>query len=129
MKKVKDFLYEELSGKIIGTAIEVQKTLGTGFLEAVYQEALEYEFDFQKIPYESQVELQITYKNIILKQKYKPDFVIDDKIIVEIKAQKQLTEIDEAQLHNYLKVTGLKLGLLLNFGKPKLEIKRIAKSK
>ena len=129
MKKVNDFIYEEISGKVIGAAIEVQRELGTGFLEAVYQESLEYEFDLQKIPFKSQVELEITYKNIILEHRYKPDFVVDNKIIVEIKAQKCLTEIDEAQLHNYLKATGLKLGLLLNFGKPRVEIRRIVKTR
>ena len=64
-----------------------------------------------------------------MKQSYKPDFMIDDKIIVEIKSQKKLTEIDEAQMHNYLRATGLKLGLLLNFGKIKVEIKRIIKTR
>ena len=115
--------------KIIGAAMEVHNEMGPGHLEAVYQEALEYEFGLQKIPFKSQIELEIIYKNIILKQKYKPDFIIDKKIIVEIKSQKELTEIDEAQLHNYLKATGLKLGLLFNFGKIKLQIKRIVRSK
>ena len=129
MKKVKDFLFEELSGRVIGAAIEVHKTLGMGFLEAVYQEALEYELDLRKIPYESQVQLEIDYKDIVLNHRYKPDFVIDNKIIVEIKSEKLLTEIDEAQLHNYLKATGLKLGLLFNFGKSMIEIKRIVKTR
>lgn len=129
MKKVQDFLYEELSSKVIGAAIEVQKNLGTGFLEAVYQEALEYELNLRKIPFLSQVELKIHYKDITLKQTYKPDFVIDNRMIVEIKSEKALTQIDEAQLHNYLNVTGMKLGLLLNFRKAKLEIKRIIKSR
>ncbi len=128
-RKVQDFLYEELSSKAIGAAIEVHKILGSGFLEAIYQEALEIEFGLQKIPFESQLELEILYKNIILKQKYKPDFIIDNKIIIEIKSAKQLTEIDKAQRHNYLKASGLKLGLLLNFGGPTLEIKRIIRSK
>ncbi len=103
--------------------------MGSGFLEAVYQEVLEIEFGLQKIPFESQLELEITYKNITLKQRYKPDFVVDNKIIIEIKSEKQLTRIDKAQLHNYLKATGLELGLLLNFGGPVLEIKRIIRSK
>lgn len=128
MKKTHDLLYKELSGKIIGAAIEVHKILGTGFLEAVYQEALEYELKLRKIPFESQIELKINYKDITLKQKYKPDFLINNQIIVEIKAEKALTEIDEAQLHNYLKATRMKLGLLLNFGKLKVEIKRIIKT-
>ena len=107
----------------------MQRTLGNGFLEAVYQEALEIEFGLRKISYKSQVDLDIKYKGFLLKQSYKPDFMIDDKIIVEIKSQKKLTEIDEAQMHNYLRATGLKLGLLLNFGKIKVEIKRIIKTR
>lgn len=128
MEMIEGYLYEELSGNIIGCAIDVQKTLGTGFLEAVYQEALEIEFGLRKIPFKSQVELEIFYKGNLLKQRYKPDFIIENKIIVEIKSQKDLTEVDKAQLHNYLRATGLKLGLLLNFGKIKVEIKRVIKT-
>lgn len=129
MRKVNDFIYEDLSSIVIGTAIEVHKILGMGFLEAVYQEALEYELGLQLIPFESQVELEIYYKNFKLKHNYKPDFIIDNKIIVEIKSEKQLTKLDEAQLHNYLKASGLKLGLLINFGEPILKMRRVVKTK
>lgn len=122
-----DLIYKDLTGDIIDAAFEVHKTLGCGFLEAVYQEALEIEFGFRKIPFESQKQLEIEYKGVTLKKKYNPDFLVFDKIIVEIKAESQLTTNDEAQLHNYLKVTDFKVGLLINFGATKIEIKRIVK--
>jgi GxxExxY protein len=121
MRKVNDFIYEELSNKLIGAAIEVHKVLGMGFLEGVYQESLEYELFLRQIPFKSQPQIRICYKGIELVHKYKPDFIIDEKIIVEIKSEKQLTDIDESQLLNYLKATGLKLGFLFNFGQPILE--------
>ena len=122
-----DLIYKDLTGEVLDAAFEVHKTLGCGFLEAVYQEALEIEFGFRKIPFESQKQLEIEYKGVTLKKKYNPDFLVFDKIIVEIKAESQLTTNDEAQLHNYLKATGFKVGLLINFGTTKIEIKRIAK--
>jgi GxxExxY protein len=96
MKKVKNFIYEELSSEIIGAAIEVHKTLGMGFLEGVYQEALEHELFLRQIPYKSQVRIDIDYKGIEMYHKYKPDFIIYEKIIVEIKSINQLTNIDDA---------------------------------
>ena len=122
-----DLIYKDLTGEVIAAAFEVHKTLGCGFLEAVYQEALEIEFGLRKIPFESQKQLEIEYKGVTLKKKYNPDFFVFDKIIVEIKAESQLTTNDEAQLHNYLKATGFKVGLLINFGTTKIEIKRIVK--
>ncbi len=122
-----DLIYKDLTGEVIDAAFEVHKTLGFGFLETVYQEALEIEFDLRKIPFESQKQLEIEYKGVKLKKKYSPDFLVFDKIIVEIKAESQLTTNDEAQLHNYLKTTGFKVGLLINFGTTKIEIKRIVK--
>jgi len=124
MRKVKDFIYEELSNKLIGAAIEVHKVLGMGFLEGVYQESLEYELFLRQIPYKSQSQIEINYKGIELVQKYKPDLIIDDKIIVELNSEKQITHNDEAQLINYLKATGLKLGFLFNFGEPILTFRR-----
>tara|TARA_B100000315_G_C14317484_1_gene469219 strand:- start:283 stop:651 length:369 start_codon:yes stop_codon:yes gene_type:complete len=120
-------IYENLTKQIIDTAFEVHKTLGCGFLEAVYQEAMEIEFEIRKIPFESQKQLAIKYKGVELKKKYIPDFVVFEKIITEIKAEAKLTNIDEAQLHNYLKTAGFKVGLLINFGTTKIEIKRIVK--
>src|SRR4030067_38739 len=122
-----DLIYKDLTGEVIAAAFEVHKTLGCGFLEAVYQEALEIEFGLSKIPFESQKQLEIEYKGVTLKKKYSPDFLVFDKIIVEIKAESQLTTNDEAQLHNYLKATGFKVGLLINFGNTKIGIKRIVK--
>ena len=110
---------------IIGAAMEVHKELGCGFLEAVYQEALELEFQYRKIPYEREVQLDIYYKEQLLKKHYEADFICYDKIIVELKALSALTSEHESQLLNYLKSTGLKVGLLINFGRKSLEYKRM----
>ena len=110
---------------IIGAAIEVHKELGCGFLEAVYQEALEKEFGIQKIPFKSQPAVEILYKGKPLAKTYQPDFVCFDEVIIEIKALGALTGIEEAQLINYLKATGLRVGLLINFGAKSLEYKRL----
>ena len=115
---------DERTYKIIGAAIEVHKELGCGFLEAVYQEALEREFAIQRIPFKAQPIIQIRYKEQLLNKTYQPDFISYDEVIVEIKALAKLTGIEEAQLINYLKATGLKVGLLLNFGSKSLEYKR-----
>ena len=101
--------------------------MGCGFLEAVYQEVLEIEFKLRGIPFESQKLLDLKYKGTKLKKKYISDFLVFEKIILEIKAESQITNIDEAQLHNYLKGSELKVGLLINFGNTKLQIKRIVK--
>ena len=111
--------------KIIGAALEVHKELGCGFLEAVYQEALKREFSAQKMPFKSQHVVEISYKGKPLDKTYQPDFVCFNEIIVEIKALAKLTGIEEAQLINYLKATGLKVGLLLNFRSKSLEHKRL----
>jgi len=104
--------------------MEVHKELGCGFLEAVYQEALGREFAIQEMPYKSQPVVEIKYKGKPLEKKYQPDFVCYDEVIVEIKAISVLSGAEEAQLINYLKATGLKIGLLLNFGAKSLEYKR-----
>ena len=118
-------LYRTEVFKIIGAAIEFHTELGNGFLEPVYQKALEIEFSLREINFEPQKRLQIFYKGIDLKKEYIPDFVCFDKIIIEIKALERLTNIEASQILNYLKATGLKLGLLINFGsKGKLEWKR-----
>ena len=121
-------VYKEESYRIIGACFEVYKEMGCGFLEAVYQECLGMEFAVQDIPFRSQCELGLSYKGQPLKQKYVPDFMCFDKIVVEIKALAALTDLHRAQLQNYLKVTGYKLGFLVNFGHyPKLEYERIVK--
>jgi GxxExxY protein len=110
---------------IVGAAIEVHKELGFGFLEAVYQEAMEIELKKQNIPYEVQVPLSISYKGQQLKKGYIADFICYGQIIVELKALERLSGREEAQLLNYLKASAFRVGLLVNFGNsPKLEWKR-----
>ena len=115
---------------VLGAAIEVYNTLGPGFLEGVYQEALELELSARQIPFEAQKELSIVYKGQLLKKKYIPDFLALEQVIVEIKALDRLTGREEAQLLNYIKATGLSVGLLINFGSAgKLEWKRMVWTK
>ena len=119
-------VYKEEAYKIMGAAFKVYNTLGHGFLEAVYQEALEIEFQKQGIPYEREKELKIYYDGTELKQTYKADFVCFGKIIVELKAVSALDDAHRSQVYNYLHATNYKLGLLLNFGCPdELEKERI----
>ena len=113
---------------IIGAAMEVHKELGNGFLEAVYQEALEREFTYQEIPHKSQPPVRIEYKGKPLKKTYEPDFICYDDVIVEIKAMDKLSSNEHAQMINYLKASRLKLGLLINFGAKSLEHKRFVYS-
>ena len=120
-------LYEEESYLIIGAAIDVHKELGNGFLEAVYQEALEKEFLFKNISYKREFPLKIYYKNELLNKFYVPDFICFDKIIVELKALSAITSEHQAQVLNCMKASRLNLGLILNFGKQSLEHKRIIK--
>jgi GxxExxY protein len=119
-------VYKEEAYKIMGAAFKVYNGLGQGFLEAVYQEALEIEFQKQGIPYEREKELKISYDGVKLKQTYKADFVCFGKIIVELKAVSALDDAHRSQVYNYLHATGYKLGLLLNFGcAEELEYQRI----
>ncbi len=123
MGKIK---YEEESYKIRGAVFEVYCEMGCGFLEAVYQECLERECLKSDVPFIPQSELFLYYKNERLKQIYKPDFICFEKIIVEIKAVRELTDEHRAQVYNYLKATGFELGFLVNFGHyPKVQIERI----
>lgn len=124
-----DIVYKEEAYKIIGAAMTVHRELGPGFLEAVYQDALEIEFKIKSIPNIREKQLKIKYKEHILNKYYMADFVCYDKIIVELKAEKELTKIDEAQAFNYLKATGYKLALLINFGESSLRYKRIVITK
>ena len=120
-----ELILKEEVYKIVGAAMEVSNELGAGFLEAVYQEALGIELKSRGLPFVAQPTVKIAYKGRILAKEYVPDFVCYDQIIVEIKAIKALTTIEQAQLLNYLKATGKPVGLLLNFGAPKLEWKRM----
>lgn len=109
-------VYKVESYAIIGAAFDVYNYLGPGFLEAVYQECLELEFQKRGIPYEREKEITIKYNDHILKQTYKADFVCYGKIIVELKAISELCDANRAQVYNYLHATNTKLGILLNFG-------------
>ena len=119
-------LFKDEVYAIIGAAMEVYNQLGPGFLEAIYQEVLEIELSEREIPYVSQPELKVHYKEHQLTKNYVADFLVFDKIIMEIKAQNQLTSHNEAQILNQLKASGEILGLLINFGAPSnLEWKRM----
>ena len=123
-----DLLFKDEAYAIVGAAMEVYNQLGPGFLEAVYQEALEIELSERGIPFVSQKELRIIYKGRPLKKTYTSDLTCYEQIIVELKAIDRLTGKDTAQLLNYLKAAGLRLGLLINFGNSeKLEWERRVK--
>ena len=113
---------------IIGACMEVHKELGHGFLEAVYQEALQHEFTQRGLPFVREVPLPIRYKETVLHCVYKADFICYESVIVELKALSQLTNVEFAQVINYLKATGKQWGLLSNFGAPSLEYKRFIRS-
>ena len=114
-----------LSDKIIGLAIEVHKTLGNGFLEKVYENALIHEFNSNDILTKSQVSIPVNYKGNVVGE-YFCDILVDEQIILELKVTKNIDPIHEAQLLHYLKATGLKVGYILNFGQPvKLQFKRL----
>jgi len=128
MNQQKELLYRDESYLIRGAVFAVYREMGCGFLEAVYQECLQREFCKQGIQFVSQAELILFYKQEKLQQIYKADFICYGKIIVELKAAKELTNEHRAQLHNYLKATGISLGFLVNFGHyPKAIIERVVK--
>jgi GxxExxY protein len=121
-----DIIYKEESYKILGACFEVYKEMGCGFVEPVYQECLEIEFGLQGLSFESQAQLSLKYKGNELKKKYIPDFALFNKIILEIKAVKEVTDEHRSQVYNYLRATGYRLGLLVNFGHyPGVEYERI----
>jgi GxxExxY protein len=121
-----NIIFKEESYRIMGACFEVYKEKGCGFVEPVYQECLEMELGMQGIQFQPQVGLALAYKGRPLKQKYVPDFICFEKIILEIKAVSQLNDEHRAQVHNYLRATGHKLGLLVNFGHyPGVEHERI----
>lgn len=113
-----------LTGNIIGAAMEVHSYLGPGFLESVYEESLAYEFELRKIPFERQKTFSVSYKGKNIKS-FIADFVINSAVIVEVKAIREITEIEKIQVINYLKASGLEVGLVLNFGAKSLDYKRL----
>ncbi len=120
-----ELIYKEESYTIIGLCMEVHNQLGHGFSEIVYKDALEYEFNLNGISYEREKEYFVEYKDKVLEHKFYADFVVFDKIILEIKCVKSLMDEHESQAINYLKVSNNRLSLLVNFARGKLEYKRI----
>jgi GxxExxY protein len=123
-----ELLFKDEAYAIMGACFEVYNEKGCGFLEGVYQECLEIEFGLRRIPFVSLPELQLTYKGQRLRKSYQPDFTCFENIIVEIKAVKEIADEHRDQVHNYLKATGYRLGLLVNFGAAgKLDSERIVR--
>src|SRR6266508_907373 len=122
-----EILFKELSFAVVGAAMEVHKILGPGFLEMVYQLALERELSLRNIPFQSQVELPVSYKGILVGV-YKADLIIDNKIILEIKGISRLSAAHDAQALHYLAAIGLQPAILINFGMSSLEYRRVVKS-
>jgi GxxExxY protein len=120
-----EMIDKDLVYAINGAAMEVHSQLGCGFLEAVYQEALSIELTHRGIPFEREKEICIRYKGAVLEKRYYADFVCYDKVIVELKAISELTSTHVAQVLNYLKATGYRVGLLMNFGETSYTFKRI----
>lgn len=120
-----NILYKDKSYSIVGVLFDVYNNLGSGFSEIVYKDALKYEFKNLNIPFEREKEFKITYKEIILPHKFYADFVVFDKIILEVKSIENLNDNHIAQCINYLKVSNCKLAILANFHKDFLDHKRI----
>lgn len=119
-----DLIYRDECYQIVGCCMEVHKQLGCGFKEAIYQEALEREFVDNTMDFEREKRLRIQYKGNLLKKEYSPDFICFGKIVLELKAAGELTDIHQAQIFNYLKASKLRLGILVNFGTTSLQFKR-----
>lgn len=129
MASEEKIVFKEESYKIIGACMKVHRTLGAGFLEAVYEEALKKEFVKQNIPFKRQVKLNIYYEGEKLNKYYRADFICYDSIILEIKSVKLMPKVFYSQLKNYLTATKKELGMLINFGESSLNYKRIVNSK
>ncbi len=121
-----EIVLKDLSFKIVGAAMEVHRVLGAGFLEAVYAKALAHELTLRGAAFEVEKRLSVYYKGVLVRE-YVADFVVEGQIILEIKAVSQLTPVHEAQAHNYLSATGYRLAILLNFGTPSLQQKRVVR--
>ncbi len=123
-----NLLFKEESYQIIGAAMEVHRELGCGFVEPIYQEALEKEFILRKIPYEREKELTVNYKGNLLTKTFRADFICYNKIILELKAVKEFSDEHYAQIYNYLRACRMDLGLLINFGTASIEFQRVPAS-
>ena len=124
-----DYKYKDTTGKIIGAAMEVHKFLGNGFQEVIYQRALAYELGMVGLNFVREIEQNIYYKDLVEPiGRRRADFVVEEKIIVELKAIKELEEVHWAQTLNYLKAYKIEVGLLINFGSRSLEFKRFVLS-
>jgi GxxExxY protein len=119
-------IYQEESFLIMGILFDIHNNLGSGFSEIVYKDALEYEFQNQSIPFEREKEYKVKYKDVFLKHKFYADFVVFEKIILELKSCNSINDNHIAQCLNYLKVSNNKLAIIVNFTKDNLEYKRIA---
>ena len=122
---MENLLYGDLTAKIRQAAFDVHSFLGNGFLEKVYENAFAYKLRKNSIECQQQVHLKVYFENNVIVGEYVADIVVDNKIIIELKATENLDRIHFAQVKNYLKATKFRLGLLINFGKPILEFKRI----
>jgi GxxExxY protein len=121
---VAEFLYPDQSNQIIGAAIEVHKELGPGYVEKIYHAALEHEFFLRSIPYETEKCIKVPYKGVILAD-YLLDLVVDNLIVVELKVVEEFVPKHQSQVLSYLKASRLRLGILLNFGAGRIQIKRV----
>ena len=123
-----DLLFKDECYQVMGACFEVYKEKGAGFVEPVYQECLEIELELRQLPFQAQPPLSLEYKGRLFKQTFVPDFICFDRMILEIKAVSDLCDDHRAQVHNYLRASGLRLGLLVNFGHhPKVQWERIVR--
>jgi len=120
-----ELILKDESYKLVGVCMEVHRELGMGFKEGIYQDALEIEFQHQGIPYQREQMFRIEYKGKVLKHRYKADFIVFNQIVLEVKATTLIVDSFVAQTINYLKASGLKLGIIANFGERSLTFKRI----
>ena len=123
--QTKDLIFKDEVYEIVGICMEIHRILGRGFKEVVYKDALEYEFEARHLPYSREKEFKIEYQTAILKHSYNADFIYDDKIALEIKAQRGIIEDHLKQTINYLAASKLKLALIINFGEESLKFKRV----
>lgn len=121
-----DLIYKDEAYELAGICMEVHNELGPGLLEIIYKEAIKWELDDRIIQYEREKEYPVYYKKHLLRKKFNADFDVYDKIILEVKSKESISNEDVAQTINYLKLSGCRLGLIVNFGRSKLEIKRLA---